>query len=70
MSKTCAMAMQYNGFYKNDEIKKSQLKFLYERSEVKKEEKTFSESIKKKKVERKKNVDDNVITIDDLKVKF
>lgn len=70
MSKTSAMSMQDNGFYKNNEIKKSQLKFLYERSEAKKEEKTVSESIKKKKVEKKKNDDDNVITIDDLKVKF
>lgn len=70
MSITCAMAMQDNGFYKNNEIKKSQLKFLYERSKAKKEEKTVSEPIKKKKVEKKKNVDDNVITIDDLKVKF
>lgn len=70
MSKTCAMSVQDNGFYKNNEIKKSQLKFLYERSEAKKEEKTVSEPIKKKKVEKKKNVDDNVITIDDLKVKF
>ncbi len=69
MSKTCAMVVQDNGFYKNNEIKKSQLKFLYERSDVKKEEKVSDESIKKKKVEKKKN-DDNVITIDDLKVRF
>lgn len=73
MSKTCAMAMQYNGFYKNGEIKKSQLKFLYERSETKQEEKTISDSIKsvkKKRSEKKNNNDDNVITIDDLNVRF
>lgn len=73
MSKTCAMAMQDNGFYKNGEIKKSQLKFLYERSETKQEEKTISDSIKsvkKKRSEKKNNNDDNVITIDDLNVRF
>lgn len=73
MSKTCAMAMQDNGFYKNNEIKKSQLKFLYERPEVKNEDKTVSDSVKsvkKKRPEKKCNDDDNVITIDDLNVRF
>lgn len=70
MSKTSAMMVQSNGFYKNKAVRDRQLRFLYERDDnnsddkiLKKESNTISKS------KKKKNTNDD-ISIDDLNIKF
>lgn len=77
MSTTCAMSIQDNGFYKNQAIKDSQLRFLYERSvknDNDEEDKKTVDKVKNKKKKEFKNSnyddDNNDISIEDLKVKF